>query len=198
MHVWSRNNNSKAYDLSSLSVLLVEDNKHMQVLLKEILRSLNLGHIETADDGADAIKLFNETQPDLIITDWNMSPVNGIELADMIRKDEDSVNPFVPIIMLTSNTEFQHVKTAINHGINEFLAKPISAASLYSRIVSVIENPRRFVRVDGFTGPDRRRRSHAKSGYEGKLRREDDASGVTNLTNAVRTLSPDELQAVCA
>ena len=198
MKIWKQNSNNKSFDLSDVHVLLVEDNKHMQVLIKDVLRSLSVGHVDVANDGAEGIQLFNELQPDLVLTDWVMPIVDGLELTHGIRNDADSANQFVPIIMLTSNNEYKHVKTAINHGVNEFLAKPIYAASLYSRIVSVIENPRRFVRIGGFTGPDRRRISIAKSGYEGKLRREDDEAGISNLANAARTLSPAEIEAVCA
>jgi len=64
----------------------------------------------------------------------------------------------VPIIMLTGHTEMHRVIEARDSGVHEFIAKPISAKGLYSRIKSIIDKPRQFVRVGLYFGPDRRRR----------------------------------------
>ena len=74
----------------------------------------------------------------------------------MIRKEKQSKNPFVPIIVLTANTEVRHILTARDAGMTEFLAKPISAGLIYARICLIIERQRLFIRCNGFFGPDRR------------------------------------------
>jgi len=76
----------------------------------------------------------------------------------MIRQEEQSKNPFVAIIVVTANTEIRHIMTARDAGMTEFLAKPISAGMIYSRICSIIERQRLFIRCQNFFGPDRRRR----------------------------------------
>lgn len=169
-----RDDKQTAYDLSRLNVLVVDDNKYMLILLKEILRALNVRSVQTAADGADALKLLKTFDADLIITDWKMDPLDGLDLVEMIRRGSDSTNPYVPIIMLTGHTEYSRVLEAINAGVTEFLAKPVSASALYTRIVSVIERPRRFIRTKRYVGPDRRRRSAKASNYNGKLRRSTD------------------------
>lgn len=164
----------KTYDISRLTVLLVDDNKHMQLLLKEVLRSLNVRIVQTADDGADALKVLRTFDPDIIITDWNMTPLDGRDLVEMIRTSSDSVNPFVPIIMLTGFTEFNKVIESRDIGVHEYLAKPISAVSLYRRIVSIIENPRQFIKTRSYVGPDRRRGGRNSRKYDGPFRRKSD------------------------
>lgn len=145
------------YDLSNLNVLLVEDNKHMQLMVKEILRSFRIKNVRAAEDGADAIKELRTFAVDLIIADWNMHPIDGLEFVRMVRNDSDSSNPYVPIIMLTGHTETHRVFEARDSGITEFLAKPVSSKGLYQRICMVIEKPRQFVKTKRFAGPDRRR-----------------------------------------
>jgi len=162
----------KAYDLSKIDVLVVEDNKHMQALLRDMMRALGLNTVRTADDGASALKVLLDYDPDIIVTDWKMDPLDGIELVQLIRTSSDSKNPYVPVIMLTAYTEYKRVKEAVDAGVNEFLAKPISVTALYNRIVSIIDRPRPFIREKSYTGPDRRRRS--TNNYEGALRRATD------------------------
>jgi len=135
------------YDLENLNVLLVEDNKHMQLLLKETLRSFRVKNVRVADDGADAIKEMRTFAVDLVIADWNMQPIDGLEFVKMIRTSSDSANPYVPVIMLTGHTETHRVFEARDSGITEFLAKPVSAKGLYQRICMVIEKPRQFIKT---------------------------------------------------
>jgi len=146
------------YDIRNLNVLVAEDNRHMRFLVKTILHGYGIKNVNEADDGSDALKAMKTFPADVVITDWLMEPLDGIDLTRMIRTSSDSANPFVPIIMLTGYTETARVQEARDSGITEFLAKPISSLSLYNRIVQIIEKPRGFVKTKGFTGPCRRRR----------------------------------------
>jgi two-component system chemotaxis response regulator CheY len=74
----------------------------------------------------------------------------------MIRKEKQSKNLFVPITVVSANTEVRHILTARDAGMTEFLAKPISAGLIYARICLIIERQRLFIRCNGFFGPDRR------------------------------------------
>jgi two-component system chemotaxis response regulator CheY len=75
----------------------------------------------------------------------------------MIRQPGANANPYVPIIMLTGHSEKKRVVAARDAGVTEFLAKPISAKSLYQRILNVVANPRPFIKTKSYFGPDRRR-----------------------------------------
>lgn len=149
-----------AYDFSRLKVLVVDDNQYMRSVFREFLRALGVSpdNIRESPNGEDAIEVFGAFSPDLIISDYLMEPMDGFELARRIRRDEDSANPYVPIILCTGYTELGQVIAARDAGVNEVLAKPITANTLYSRIRTIIEEPRQFVQLDSFFGPDRRRR----------------------------------------
>jgi len=164
------------YNLSRLNFLIVDDNKHMRALVKSILHALGVKNVLEATDGADAFKELRHFPADVIICDWNMSPLDGLDFVRMVRTGSDSPNPFVPIIMLTGHTEMNRVMEARDSGVHEFLAKPISAKKLYSRIRSIIENPRPFVRAGLYFGPDRRRRTNPN--YNGPERRKSEMEPV--------------------
>ena len=146
------------YCLESLKFLVIDDNKHMRALVKTILYSLGCKNVLEAGDGADALKELEHSTPDIVICDWHMSPLDGLDFVRLVRTGADSSNPFIPILMLTGHTESRRVMEARDAGVSEFLAKPISAASLYRRIKAIIENPRPFIKYKGYFGPDRRRR----------------------------------------
>jgi CheY-like chemotaxis protein len=106
---------------------------------------------------------------DVIFCDWVMPGMTGLEFAEKIRTSPDSPNPFVPIVMLTGHTSLDHVHAARDAGVNEFLAKPVSANAILNRLVAVIEHPRPFVRTRAYFGPCRRR--HREADYDGLERR---------------------------
>ena len=89
-------------------------------------------------------------EPDLIITNWEMEPMNGIEFAQNVRNSGEDADPFVPIIMLSEHSTLAHVIEARDAGITEYVTKPFSAKSLISRIQTVINTPRPFVRTKVF------------------------------------------------
>jgi len=154
-------------DLRNISFLVVDDNTFMRQLLKRMLVAFKVGGIKEACDGADALKLLQTGfSPDIILTDAEMPIMDGLELARMIRKSEDIEDHFTPIILVTAYTDLAHIFAARDAGINEFLAKPVSATELYRRIDSVIEKPRPFVEAGRFFGPDRRRRELRFGGME--------------------------------
>jgi len=97
-----------------------------------------------------------------------MDPLDGFDLSRLIRTSEDSRNPYVPIITISGHTEAHRIEEARDAGVNEFLAKPISATALYSRIHAVITQNREFIKTRMFFGPDRRR---SKIHWSGKERR---------------------------
>lgn len=156
-------------DLSRVSFLVVDDSDHMRRLIRLVLGSFGAKKVKEARDGADALQEMMKTMPDILITNWQMMPMDGLELTKHLRKSSDSPNPFLPIIMVTAHSERGRVLEARDAGVTEFLVKPMSAKALYSRIAAVIERPRRFVRTKLYFGPDRRRRDDAL--YRGNERR---------------------------
>jgi two-component system chemotaxis response regulator CheY len=146
-----------SYSLKDLNILLIEDDPSMRLLLRDILMAFDVGNVETAIDGSRAYDLLKRYRADLIIVDWLMEPVNGLEFVKRIRNASDSPNAYVPIIMLTAYSDIDRVLECRDAGITEFLAKPFTPLGLYNRLVSVIEDQRSYIRSETYFGPDRRR-----------------------------------------
>ncbi|MGY8961106.1 MAG: response regulator [Alphaproteobacteria bacterium] len=155
-----------AYNLELLNVLLVEDDQAMRALVCDILLAFHIQNVATATDGSRAYAELLHFPADFVITDWSMEPLDGIEFTKMVRTAPDSPNPFVPVIMLTAHTQRQRIMEARDCGVTEFLAKPVTVNSLYTRIVGIIEDPRPFVRTPSYFGPDRRRVSREFMGAD--------------------------------
>lgn len=155
-------------NISKVKFLVVEDNPFMKDLMRQILRTLGVQQIVEAADGAEGYELFREMIPDIVLLDWHMEPMNGLELTKMIRGPE-SPNRHLPVIMITAYSEIDRVTLARDAGVNEILVKPIAATNLFARIRAVIERPRLFVEAETYFGPDRRRR--ADPNYKGEDRR---------------------------
>ena len=150
-----------AFEFSRLKVLVVDDNDFMQQIITELLIALSFSRdqIARAGDGSSALEALSAKNPDLVICDLNMKPMNGKRLTRLIRAADDSANPYVPIIVCTGHSEIEHIMDARDAGATEILRKPISAASLYSRLRAIIESPRPFIKSPVYVGPDRRRRN---------------------------------------
>ncbi len=147
--------------LENIKILIVDDQDFIRSMLRQMLGVLGAREIYDAIDGEDAWEKLPIIEPDLIIADWEMQPMNGLQFTRRIRSDENSPNPYIPIIMMTGHSDLDRVMIARDSGINEFVAKPVAAKSLFTRIVNVVEHPRSFVRTDTFFGPDRRRHKKA-------------------------------------
>jgi two-component system chemotaxis response regulator CheY len=155
-----------------LKILLVDDNQHMRMLLTEILRAIGARRIFEALDGAEALQLMRQTEMDLVMTDLTMGPLDGIDFVNLLRNSPDSPAPFAPVIMITGHSTQRRVREARDAGVNEFLAKPVTARGVIHRINLIIEQPRPFIRCPDYFGPDRRRRD--EPGFEGPWRRQGD------------------------
>ena len=185
-----------SYRLQNVKILVVEDMAPMLALTKSILSIFGFGNIITASNGEQAYELYQKQHPDIIITDWLMEPINGLDLIEKIRKDPASHNPFIPIILMTGFSDRSRVERARDNGVTEFLVKPFSAKDIYSRIVQIIEKPRQFVNSEEFFGPDRRRRKI--SDYPGPHRRaeDDEDTSSTNPDDIVLRDLQDQLRNV--
>lgn len=159
---------SLAARLAKVHALVVDDDVEILQLLRGLLIKLGFEHITTATDGSDAIamlknkKLMRDREVDLLITDWNMTPLSGLELMKFVRTNKDSPNPYMPIVMLSGRGGWADVERARDAGFSEYLIKPFSAKALCDRIMLCVENPRAFVSTDDYKGPSRRRKEAVK------------------------------------
>jgi CheY-like chemotaxis protein len=165
--------------LDRLKILIVDDNKHTRVLLAQILRALGITQTFEAGDGVEAMQALRNHAIDIVLTDLAMEPMNGIDFVRMLRTGPESPSPMVPVIMITGHSTMKRIQEARDAGVNEFMAKPITARGVIERLQQVVDHARAFIRTDDYFGPDRRRRSDPR--YAGPWRRVGDHRNVRAL-----------------
>jgi CheY-like chemotaxis protein len=143
--------------IQSTQVLVVDDNQYMRKVVRNLLVNLGVKHITEANDGISGLETIRMYAPDIVILDWEMPLLSGAEFVRIVRSPGVFPVPDIPIIMLTGHVERWRVIEASRLGVNEFLAKPVSAKSLLDRILSIITNPRPMVRVGDYYGPEPRK-----------------------------------------
>lgn len=163
---------SKHVRLDLLKILLVDDIHHTRVMLAEILRAVGIHQTIEASDGAEALQIMRGHPVDIVMTDLAMSPLDGIDFVRLLRNSPDSPNQMIPVIMITGHLTVRRIAEARDAGVNEFVAKPITARNVLDRLQLIIDHPRPFIRTDDFFGPDRRRRNDPA--YAGPWRRSAD------------------------
>jgi two-component system, chemotaxis family, chemotaxis protein CheY len=156
-------------DFTRIRFLVVDDNTYMRRIIRALLHGFGAREVVEAEDGAIGIESFIAQQPDVVILDWEMPILDGIEVTRMIRQPGTGGNPNTPIIMVSGHTEKRRIAEARDAGVTEFLAKPVSSKALYDRVFSVVAHPRPFIKTALFYGPDRRRSNAA--GFIGNDRR---------------------------
>ena len=161
-----------AFQFGKLSVLVVEDTPPMRKLLCSVLETLGVGQIYSSDNGESGYDQYRKMNPDIVIADWQMEPMNGIELTKEIRTNHLSPNRMVPIILVTGYSAITRVAQARDAGVTEFIVKPFSANDLAKRLAYVINKPRDFIDAEEYFGPDRRRRQAPD--FRGPFRRDED------------------------
>jgi two-component system chemotaxis response regulator CheY len=183
-----------SYNFDRIRILVIEDNQPMLEICKTLLLTFGVGEVLTAKNGDEGFRVFCRENPDIILADWMMEPTDGISMTRRVRNESISPNQYVPVILMTGFSEKKRVVQARDAGVTEFLVKPFTARDLYKRISQIIERPRQFVRVDGFFGPDRRRKVDIS--YTGNLKRETDinAKAAQDIRKREASLHLDKLR----
>lgn len=144
-------------DFTKLSVMIVDDNRHMRALLCSIMRALGIKKLKEVGDGETALAEVGAFNPDILITDWHMEPMDGTTLVKTLRHSSVDEIRYMPIIMLSGHSDVTRICEARDCGVHDFLTKPVSAKSLLARLIKIIESPRPFIKTEQYFGPDRRR-----------------------------------------
>jgi CheY-like chemotaxis protein len=144
--------------LKAHHVLVVEDSPFMQRLLTAMLRAIGVGGVHVAENGEKGLALMQTQDVDACIVDWLMHPMTGYEFLQEIRRNPDPEARRMPVIMCSAYTDRERVLQMRDAGADEILAKPVSPAKLYDRLVSALFSRRAFIEIDAYVGPDRRRR----------------------------------------
>lgn len=120
-----------------IQILIVDDSKTLRNLLKGILEHAGFINVTSADNGQTAWEILEQMKIDLVITDWSMPQMNGLELLMKIRQSEKLKD--LPVMLLTINTEKTYVEQALKAGANNYIAKPFDAGVIIKKINMVFD-----------------------------------------------------------
>ncbi len=145
-------------DFSKKYALIVENSTMMRAIISEMLRHFGVHEIVKVVNAEEAIVATNAQTFDFIILDFFLGTMDGGDFTRQLRRDETSRNRQTPILLVTAQPNHKEVVKARDCGINEMLAKPLSAKSLYARLDAMLARTRPFIVSLNYVGPCRRRR----------------------------------------
>ena len=125
---------------SDINILVVDDMAAMRKILKTLLAQLGYKNVDEAEDGKQALEKLRQN-PDrygLVITDWNMPNMTGIELVQAIRSDEKLKH--LPVLMVTAEAKKENVLMAIKAGVNNYIVKPFTAETLKEKLEAIFSS----------------------------------------------------------
>ncbi len=118
---------------TSMKVLVVDDFATMRRIVKNILTQLGFTNIVEADDGSTAIEVLKaDNSVDMVISDWNMPKMTGLELLKAVRSDPELAN--MPFIMVTAEAQQENIIQAVKAKVSQYIVKPFTAETLGEKI----------------------------------------------------------------
>ena len=124
-----------AYD--GKKVLVVDDSSVMRQIIKKNLKELGFGDITDADDGASGLKKLGEGSFDLVVSDWNMPKMTGIEFLKAVRADDGLKS--TAFIMVTSEADKEKIVEAVEAGVSQYIVKPFNANQLEEKVKAIFK-----------------------------------------------------------
>jgi two-component system chemotaxis response regulator CheY len=121
-----------------MNILIVDDYKTMLRIIRNLLKQLGFNNVDEATDGSMALQKLRDKDYGLVISDWNMEPMTGIQLLREVRADTKL--KALPFIMITAESKTENVIAAKEAGVNNYIVKPFNAATLKIKLASVIGN----------------------------------------------------------
>lgn len=123
----------------NMNILVVDDYQTMIRIIKNLLKQLGFSNIDEATDGNAAYDHLTTKKYGLVISDWNMEPMSGLELLKKVRATSNNDNiSKVPFIMVTAESKTENVIAAKQAGVNNYIVKPFNAETLKTKLTSVI------------------------------------------------------------
>ncbi len=126
-----------AVDLN-MEVLIVDDYKTMLRIIRNLMKQLGFYNVDEATDGSAALQKLRDKNYGLVISDWNMEPMTGLQLLQEVRADGELKS--MPFVMITAESKTENVIAAKQAGVNNYIVKPFNAATLKSKLQAVLGN----------------------------------------------------------
>ncbi|HRQ61767.1 MAG TPA: response regulator [Alphaproteobacteria bacterium] len=121
----------------NMNILIVDDYTTMLRIIKNLLKQLGFNNVDEATDGSMALDKIKTKQYGLVISDWNMEPMTGLDLLKSVRGSNDNFKN-IPFIMVTAESKTENVIAAKQAGVNNYIVKPFNAETLKTKIASVL------------------------------------------------------------
>jgi two-component system chemotaxis response regulator CheY len=122
----------------SMPILIVDDYKTMLRIIRNLLKQLGFTNVDEATDGSAALQKLRDKEYSLVISDWNMEPMSGMQLLTEVRADTKLKE--LPFIMITAESKTENVIAAKQAGVSNYIVKPFNAATLKSKLAAVLGN----------------------------------------------------------
>ncbi|MDC4205775.1 MAG: chemotaxis response regulator CheY [Candidatus Manganitrophus sp.] len=122
----------------NMKILVVDDMSSMRRIIKNTLKQLGYPNTDEAEDGDKALEMVRNTPFDLVVSDWNMPNMNGLDLLKAIRQDPKL--SALPVLMVTTEAEMDHILEAIRSGVNSYILKPFTPETMKEKIDKVFKH----------------------------------------------------------
>lgn len=119
-----------------LTVLVVDDFSTMRRIVRNILRDLEFKNILEAEDGTTALSMLQTHKVDLIVSDWNMPKMTGLELLKHVRGDDRLKD--TPFLMVTAEAQKENIVEAVKAKVSNYIVKPFTAATLSEKLAKIL------------------------------------------------------------
>ncbi|WP_299686164.1 chemotaxis response regulator CheY [uncultured Vibrio sp.] len=120
-----------------MKILIVDDFSTMRRIVKNLLRDLGFNNTQEADDGLTALPMLKKGEFDFVVTDWNMPGMQGIDLLKHIRANAELKH--LPVLMITAEAKREQIIEAAQSGVNGYIVKPFTAATLKEKLDKIFE-----------------------------------------------------------
>jgi two-component system chemotaxis response regulator CheY len=122
----------------NMRILIVDDYKTMLRIIRNLLKQLGFNNVDETSDGSSALQKLRENEFSLIISDWNMEPMSGLQLLKEVRADVKLKD--IPFIMITAESKSENMIAATEAGVSNYIVKPFNAAILKGKLTMVLGN----------------------------------------------------------
>lgn len=120
----------------NIKILVVDDFKTMQKIVTNLLKQLGFTNVDVASDGTQGLGKLKDGNFDLVLSDWNMEPMDGLEFLKHVRTNDNMKN--LPFIMITAESKVDNIMIAKKAGVNNYIVKPFNCQTLKQKMEAVL------------------------------------------------------------
>lgn len=121
----------------SIKILVVDDFPTMRRIVRNLLKELGFENVDEAEDGQIALEKLRNSRFELVVSDWNMPNLDGLEMLKQIRADPDLTK--MPVLMVTAEAKKENIIAAAQAGASGYVVKPFTAATLEDKLNKIFE-----------------------------------------------------------